>query len=344
MSSWLFTDVNEAFPVLWHQMMARHSSHRHWRNSRNGKTVEFTNPCTITYQHPRRRVLFHPVRDCNPFFHLFEAIWMLDGRSTVHWLAQFNPRMMEYSDDGKTLYGAYGKRWWRYLPHVIEHLRDDPDTRRAYLPIFEPADVTYDGLDMPCNVGVAFNVRNGYLDATVFNRSNDMLWGALGANYVHFGFLQEYVAIMSGYRVGYLTQISSNFHLYLEFEVTKKLMGNVQPMEPNPYETDNVPLCLPILQQAYDEEWRVDAEQFIDIFAREDEKVLRPMTWREPFFEKVAVPMFCAWHAWRHTGDLEEAIDQLEGSIGDMDWKRAAREWLGRRAARRKAYEPVAAG
>ena len=49
---------------------------------------------------------------------------------------------------------------------------------------------------------------------TVCNRSNDMLWGAYGANAVHMSMLQEYLASRLEIAVGEYTQISDSFHVY----------------------------------------------------------------------------------------------------------------------------------
>jgi hypothetical protein len=62
--------------------------------------------------------------------------------------------------------------------------------------------------------------RQGYatsravLDMTVCNRSNDMIWGMLGANVVHFSFLQEYIAQQVGVSMGRYYQFTNNLHVY----------------------------------------------------------------------------------------------------------------------------------
>ena len=130
---YVFSDVNEAFPVLWHRMWSNDGVKV--QQSRNGPVRVANEPVTITYRQPRHRVLFHPVRDANPFFHLFESIWMLAGRDDVKWLAKFNARMADYSDDGVTLTSAYGLRWNAVLQQTLDKLKDQ-NTRRAYVPIF----------------------------------------------------------------------------------------------------------------------------------------------------------------------------------------------------------------
>jgi hypothetical protein len=58
--------------------------------SRNGPVRVSPYPVVTTYANPAERVLFSPMRDANPFFHLFEALWMLAGRNDLPWLVQFN--------------------------------------------------------------------------------------------------------------------------------------------------------------------------------------------------------------------------------------------------------------
>lgn len=81
------------------------------RDSRNGPVKVIPEPVTTVYRKPLERVLFAAERDANPFFHFFEALWMLAGRSDVHFPARFAGNIVNYSDDGDTLHGAYGRRW-----------------------------------------------------------------------------------------------------------------------------------------------------------------------------------------------------------------------------------------
>jgi thymidylate synthase len=54
------------------------------------------------------------------------------------------------------------------------------------------------------------------LDLTVLCRSNDVVWGAYGANAVHFSVLQEYLAGRIGVDVGVMYQFSNNYHGYVD--------------------------------------------------------------------------------------------------------------------------------
>src|ERR1700730_12972094 len=48
--------------------------------SRTGKVRVMSVPVTTIYENPCQRVLLDPYRDANPFFHVMEFLWMIDGR------------------------------------------------------------------------------------------------------------------------------------------------------------------------------------------------------------------------------------------------------------------------
>ena len=52
-------------------------------DSRNGRVVQAPGPVASVYRNPLERVVFSPLRDANPFFHLYEALWMLAGRKHI---------------------------------------------------------------------------------------------------------------------------------------------------------------------------------------------------------------------------------------------------------------------
>ena len=75
-------------------------------------------------------------------------------------------------------------------------------------------DLDSSSIDIPCNTNIYFKIREGELQMTVCNRSNDMIWGAYGANAVHMAVLQEYVAAQLDVPMGKYYQISDSFHVY----------------------------------------------------------------------------------------------------------------------------------
>lgn len=295
-------------------------------DTRNGPAVYVRQPLAITYHKPWERVLFAPERDCNPYFHLFEAIWMLAGRNDVAWISQFNGRMKEFSDDGITLSGSYGNRWRNHfgsdqIAWAVQELQSNPNTRRAVLAMWDPvADmdtVSHDGKDVPCNTTVMFQIRADYLDMMVTNRSNDVVWGMCGANAVHMSILQEYVAGAVGCGIGFYYQVSMNAHLYTNEQGDKLL---AQPPNMDLYSGGLVSV-IPFYGEGVDE----DILHFID------DPAYKPRT---KFFEEVANPMSWSWEAYKR-GDFEAADRYLEMMPARNDWRMACRMWLARRASKK---------
>ena len=134
------------------------------RDSRNGPVFRVDQPMTTVYDKPKERVMFLPERDCNPYFHFMECLWMMSGRNDVDWLAQFNSNIANYSDDGITFHGAYGYRWRNLegidangnrimidqLATIAELLRRNHDDRRVVLQMWDSAkDLGMEGKDFP---------------------------------------------------------------------------------------------------------------------------------------------------------------------------------------------------
>lgn len=218
-------NVHQALPKVMYLMKTQGKT----MESRNGPVLKVPGPVSICYERPMERVMFWPDRDANPFFHCLEALWMLAGREDVDFVAKIVPKMAEFSDDGVTLNAAYGYRWCHHfglnqLPQIVSALKKDRYDRRQVLQMWDASqDLGSRSKDLPCNTQVYFSrVDTGALDMTVTNRSNDAVWGALGANAVHFSMLQEYLAVMIGCAVGKYWQVTNNLHLYLDHHL--KLM------------------------------------------------------------------------------------------------------------------------
>lgn len=314
-----------------------------FKNSRVGKTIEYPEAVCTVYANPLERVLFNPVRDANPFFHLMEALWMLAGRRDVAWIERFNKRMREYSDDGEIFHGAYGYRWrhWFNLQPSYDHdqldviigmLKRDPDTRRAVLQIWDAEkDLGSQSKDVPCNTQVMFKIRAAHLDMLVTNRSNDIIWGAYGANAVHFSILQEYVAGKIGAFVGRYTQVSDSYHVYEE--LWPKAKGMLWKEYCDPYSdfdgiTGSAHVDLIENAGSFDEELALWFDNLADDISFEQwEDGLDK--WENPYFIRVATPMYLAWIAYKKKD--RETARKWAGLCEARDWRQAALEWIERR-------------
>lgn len=352
-----FRNVNDAFKGLVQVFQGGTTQFPILRaSSRNGTVKMLEEPVTITYRNPLERVLFNAARDVNPFSLLYEALYMLSGRKEVAPLVYYTPRFQEYSDDGETLNGSYGYRWRHYdkdaedidqLEWIIRHLRGYPDSRRAVLQMWDTrSDLMEAGFrllpqyqdklaskDICCNLSVLFSLRNKaespaheeggeqtVLDITVFNRSNDLIWGALGANYLTFSVLLEYVAAHLGVGVGVYHQVSNNLHVY---------ESNWKPEE-----------WLTESQQEYGKYYQVPLVQNPITFDKEVVQYVERhqrdavgTQYSEPFLQHVAQPMSIAFHYYKRN-DLKSSISVTETILAD-DWRIVSRAWLERRLVRR---------
>lgn len=327
------------------------------RQSRNGQVLVATEPVTTHYRNPRERVLFSPQRDANPFFHLFEALWMLTGADDIQLPEYFVKRMKTFTDDGKTYHGAYGKRWRRMpseiqdgegyssyidqLKAIIHLLQANPDDRRIILQIWSAdLDLSWDSKDIPCNVTVKFEIAPDVdmvdkLNMIVFNRSNDIIWGCYGANVVQFSVLQEYIASMVGVPVGWYEQISTNFHAYDNVWHDYWPITDAHPFF-DPYARTEPALKIESLVDDRDT-WDKECTTIISA-ARETPHIIGDYVtegMHNRFFHRVCNPMLWAYAEFR-AGNLKNAIEWMEKSIlesGEIDWLVAGEQWLRRRAA-----------
>ena len=291
-------------------------------DTRNGPALEYPYPVATTYSCPRERVLFYPERDANPFFHCLESLWMLGGRNDVAYVSKYSGNIKNYSDDGKTYHGAYGYRWRKWFVYdqlnVAAHrLRTFPNDRRTVVSMWDAISdliMGNDAKDLPCNTQIFFNVRDGALHMTVVNRSNDMIWGAYGANAVHMSFLQEYMAAKVGVEVGTYTQFSNNLQAYLNtLEKVKKIDGP----DYEPYLDFKPTDLVPLVKDCRTFDYEVDA--FL-----EGQRGLS-----EPFLATVATPMAEAWEHYK-AEDFFGAIETAK-QIASADWRKACVEWIERR-------------
>ena len=316
--------------------------------SRQGEVVVAAEPVTTVYERPRERVLLLPLRDANPFFHLFEALWMLAGRNDLAPLIPFVKQMAQFSDDGgKTQPGAYGWRWVNHfgtdrsrdqVDWAIKRLRRNLNDRRVVIQMYDP-DIDQDaadsgGRDIPCNLCALPSLGvDGRLNLTVYNRSNDIVWGAYGANAVHFSVLQELLAAGVGAPVGRYYQVSNNFHGYIS---TLTKAGEKWPW-PAPSSDAGLPNFMP-----QTDPYTLGEVQPEPMFSgpfnldslREDLDLLLDdpgaIGIRSRFLRKVAGPMFLAHKTYKKDGS-EAAREVLKQMPQKSDWRAGAELWLNNR-------------
>jgi thymidylate synthase len=325
-----------------------------FEKTRNGAALVMPYPVMTVNKRPMQRVSVNPKRNANPFFHLMESLWMLAGRNDSDFLNEFVGDFgKRYAEEDGHLHGAYGFRWRRHfdiegggengpvdqLGTVVHMLVANPDDRRVVISMWDPmADLAADKKDIPCNTHIYPRVRGGdtydhaflgnipdpaapprVLDLTVCCRSNDAVWGAHGANVVHFSVLQEYLAAKIGVGVGTLYQLSNNYHVY------EDALNKIWPASPEGTDFYRHPVTpTSIVTHAFGIDADLDnffgAAWHCTVYANE-------------FFNKVAVPMRKSYNLWRQKDTLGARNALVDAIV--CDWTLAAAAWYQRALEKR---------
>ncbi|GIF75943.1 thymidylate synthase [Asanoa siamensis] len=161
---------------------------------------------------PRARLLHAPpTRIVNPAFAVAETVWHLSG-SDAPWIFDYNARLHQYADGG-VLLGAYGPRMRNWggkvdqLARVVEVLKQDRDSRRALIQLYDPALDAAGHKDVPCTLAFRFHLRAGRLHMGTLMRGQDV-WIGMPYDVFFYTVLHELVA-------GWLDAELGEFHLHV---------------------------------------------------------------------------------------------------------------------------------
>lgn len=167
---------------------------------------------------PRARLVhLPPARILNPAFAAAETIWHLLG-TDAPWIFDYNGGLRQYADDG-ILLGAYGPRMRRWGGHLdqlaqaITILREDADSRRAVVQLYDPAHDATGHRNVPCTLGFRFQLRQGLLHMSTTMRSQDV-WVGLPYDLFFATVLHELMAGWVGADLGTYHHHVDSLHLY----------------------------------------------------------------------------------------------------------------------------------
>lgn len=109
----------------------------------------------------------------------------------------------------------YGYQWKRndQLNKCIEQLKNSPNTRQAWISIFDGKEKDIYQYDTPCTIAIGFDIKDDKIDMTVIMRSNDIVFGFCNDQYC-FSKLHEYVAHEVGLQIGTYTHFAHDLHIY----------------------------------------------------------------------------------------------------------------------------------
>lgn len=175
----------------------------------------------FTLEDPLTCILKSKTRNLNYAFMVAEWLWILYGREDLKFISRFNINIANYSDDGKTLNGAYGPRFNEQLKYVVDTLSKDHDSRQAVMTIWSKNPKV--SKDIPCTLNLQFLIREKKLHLIVNMRSNDAF---LGLPYDVFTFCQllNVLSSMLGVGIGSYHHNAGSMHLYKQhFKLAGKI-------------------------------------------------------------------------------------------------------------------------
>lgn len=188
----------------------------------NVGTKALYNVC-ISIMNPSDRVIKTPWRKFSLKYAEREWAWYLSAEPSVSEIKKFAPIWDKMHNGDDRVNSNYGYQWTRngQLQKTIEQLRNNPDTRQAWISIFDGKEKDLYEFDTPCTMAIGFEVRGDKLCMNVIMRSNDLIYGFCNDTYC-FSKLQEMVANELGLEMGEYFHYAHDLHIYQQHYLLKQ--------------------------------------------------------------------------------------------------------------------------
>lgn len=226
---------------LLHDVLSKLAKSKNTINPTRGKATEIPT-VLLQIRNPRAR---HSLSETKGRLSscLGELLWYLAGSKDLKFIAYYLSHYRDESDDGRTVYGAYGPRLFsmrgiNQIENVLKLLRKNPYTRRAVIQLFDATDISSNHKEIPCTCTLQFLIRRRRLYMFTNMRSNDAFWG-LPHDAFAFTMLQEIMARTLGIELGTYDHAVGSLHLYERHrknaeQYLKEGWQSTAPMPPMP--------------------------------------------------------------------------------------------------------------
>lgn len=174
-----------------------------------GVLLELKNPRARLSRTERRGLLFSCIG---------EFLWYMSESDDLGFISYYLKEYHENSDDGKTVYGAYGPRMFNkngvnQFENIISILTKNSNSRKAVIQLFDADDLVEKHKDVPCTCSLQFMIREKKLDLFTVMRSNDAYLG-LPHDIFSFTMIQEIMANKLNVKLGVYKHFVGSLHLY----------------------------------------------------------------------------------------------------------------------------------
>jgi thymidylate synthase len=174
---------------------------------------------------PTDRLPIVPGRRPITAFCIMEFLWYCAQRTNLNSLEAYAPRIRSYfggiqnttgSDYGRQIFGKINHRsQWE---NVITLLKTDPGSKRAYIAVYNAAEVSTllpENPDIACTIGFQALIRNEQLNWVTTMRANDAYRGFVSDTF-SFTMFQELLAETLGIKVGQYLHRPTSLHTFPE--------------------------------------------------------------------------------------------------------------------------------
>lgn len=175
--------------------------------------------CGIEIAHPEMNMIETDFRKWSPTYAENEWKWYLSGDPTIKKLGDIHGSIPmiwhKMQDSSGKVRSNYGWQWERehQLDKVVAMLKENPETRKAAISIYDGKEISSYRNDTPCTYAVQFSIRDKRLYMSVYMRSNDIWFGFCNDQYC-FSKLQIMVAQRLGIELGSYYHHAHNMHIY----------------------------------------------------------------------------------------------------------------------------------
>lgn len=212
-NNWAYENANQAFSILANRIAG-------YGEMPGNNTIRLQN-VGFYMAYPEQNHITEEWRHWNAKYAEREWNWYLSHSRDVSELQKHAPVWKRMHGGDCQVNSNYGWLWNRnkQLQKVIEKLENNPDTRQAWLTLYDGKEIDDYDYDTPCtlNIGFKVDIYDNYrkvLNMTVLMRSNDLIFGFCNDQYC-FSQLQKYVASRIGATVGEYYHFAQDLHIYL---------------------------------------------------------------------------------------------------------------------------------
>jgi thymidylate synthase len=172
---------------------------------------------------------------------IYELLWFLQGSTNIQYLKDHGVHIWdEWADENGDLGPVYGAQWRHWnavggrsvdqIAHLIEMIRNSPDSRRLLVSAWNVGEL--DAMRLPpCHCLFQFYVANGKLSCQLYQRSADLFLG-VPFNIASYALLTLMIAQVTGLAAGEFVHTFGDAHIYLNHieQVRTQLSRQPKPL------------------------------------------------------------------------------------------------------------------